>query len=993
MVQQKPGRAGHLQTYIGSEEINHQLTAMTIIQEFTGIVEKEKDVLPFLKKLDKAQKKELYPAIKKLQKYYSEFVQQGTSSSYSSRGTRAQSEILSTAAFICFNQKDFEQSASYYIINREKLAPILAWYCPDWFNSYVDKLASEEYVAHYFNYDWYLELVEQGYLQINRQMIAKILPNYIFKSLQKGYEYVPENLLKREVTLKEHIWYIFNHESGINWSDRYINLPEKSKDGLWIDTFKKYTGENKIDRRRLLKEALKASNNNFNQTLSGWFTELFIKLEPTKAETLELQEALFQALNSPHSKVVNTSAKYLKDLTDEKEFLVDAYLDYAPGMLTSESKTVVAGALMTLEKLAKKHPDQREQFCVIACQAFIHQDHNLQLRAAKLVQKFGDTNSDIIKETIQTYFDALFSEARDILTGFATAFVNDEAITEDALPGSDASLVEIRMPETFDEFVFLASQAFDQNETYHFDLLPAAILKFQQEMTADNILKLMPAFQRAYKLITSDWTSARGYLDDMLATFFISFGQLLVSFYPYAAEPLRQMHRAFVKLEDDKKAKWSGYQIRLGTIKPWDVYTHSLGYKPHKHILLNAFFMLERKIDLPLLSTPTHQPCLVSPSALIERLCRYQKARITPGEMDLQIAVARCLPNNQTEALKLADEKLTGEYRALMGLILGEDYRPKDSYNQKTAWLVAGVTKSLPNIPTEWSSLSGLSQPYLNGEFGWESLVEDYFWKQYDYNLKKNVDVPAKRKIIRINFSGKQKKASAFKAVLSKILPGQKEIELSVYDYTELKFDYISAEHNDIKRLLYLMPQQPDLLLAHIISKAFPYVDFIGENDKRLVTYTLETLLTLNYRYGTMSNLFVATCMISSDKTVRTYAAELWIKGVTEEQADSDAIGRIIGKHEKIELAPLKRFTDLVISNMFQISKKHNHALENLLTACIGQMNDTPINGCKKLLEVYAEVLAVNKSKPISEDAIARLNNWESAENLKKLIQKIKNMG
>jgi hypothetical protein len=132
--------------------------------------------------------------------------------------------------------------------------------------------------------------------------------------------------------------------------------------------------------------------------------------------------------------------------------------------------------------------------------------------------------------------------------------------------------------------------------------------------------------------------------------------------------------------------------------------------------------------------------------------------------------------------------------------------------------------------------------------------------------------------------------------------------------------------------------------------------------------------------------------MISSDKTVRTYAAELWIKGVTEKYIDSGLIGKIIGKHEQIELAPLKRFTDLVISNMFQISKKHNKVLESLLACCIEQMSDTPISGCKKLLEIYAEVLSVNKSTIINEHVITRLNIWESTETLKKVIQKLKNV-
>ena len=967
---------------------------MTVIEEFTNILENEREaeLISFLQRLDKEKKKELVPALKKLYKTYSAYSQEAGTTTYRPKWSSPQRTILGIAGFICHTQKDFEQGNSG-VINKETLDSILPWYCPSWFSDFINNYANQDFTPYFINYDWYMELVEQQYVSETPLLIAKILPNYIFKSLLKGYEYIPENLLKREVTLDEHIWYIFNHESGINWSDRYINLPDKSRDGLWIDTFKKYASENRIDRNRLLKESLKASNNNFNQTLSGWFIELFIKLEPTKAETIELQEGLFQVLSSPHSKVVNTSSRYLKDLTDEQEFLIDAYLDYSSSMLTSESKAVVASVLMTLDKLAKKYPNQREQICIISCQAFIHQDSNLQLRAAKLIQKYGETNSVPVKETIQAYYDALFSEARNVLTDFSKEFINNETLTEDNLTDASSGFVEIRIPETFDELVFLASQSFDQNETYHFDVLPASILKFQNEMTADNILKLMPAFQRAYKMITSDWTSSMGYLDNMLAKFFTSFGQLLVGFNPIAAEPIRLMQQSFVKLEDEKKAKWDGYKMRLGGIKPWDIYTHSLGYKPHKHILLNAFFMLERKISLPLLSTPTHEPCWVSPIVLIERLSQYQKANVIPGDMDFQIAIARCLPDNQTEAIKLANGNLKGEYRELMGLILGEDQHPKDSYKLKSAWLVAGVTKFSPNIDTEWISFSSLSDTYLNGEFEWDSLVEDYVWQQYDYKLRKNVDVAAKRKIIRVNFGDKQKKTSAFKTVLSKILPNQKEIEPSIYDYTELKFEYISAEHNDIKRLLYLIPRQPDILIAHIINKGLRYIDFSSENDKKLIIYTLETLLTLDYRHGTMSNLFIASCMISSDKTVRTYAAELWIKGVTGKYIDSDAIGKIIGKHEQIELAPLKRFTDLVISNMFQISKKHNKVLESLLACCIEQMSDTPISGCKKLLEIYAEVLSVNKSTIINEHVITRLNIWESTETLKKVIQKLKNVG
>lgn len=820
------------------------------------------------------------------------------------------------------------------------------------------------------------------------------MPEIIFPRKEKiwKFEYQPENLLKRDVTLRDHIWYLFEFETNLHGAENYKQFEDNSLPGRWMDALKRYVKEGKINRERLLKESISSATKNFNQSASNWFMDLFMFLEPTKSELLQFQNDLLNTFNSANSKPYNVVLKLFKDLALEPGFAISSFLDHVPLVLTAESKTAVSSALMVLDKLAKKYPDQREQICIVSCQAFIHQDNNLQLRAAKLIQKYGEINSELVKENIQTYYEALFSEARNVLTDFSKEFINDETLTKDDLTEAGSGFVEIRIPETFDEFVFLASQSFDQNETYHFDLLPASVLKFQNEMTTGNILKLMPAFQRAYKMITSDWTSSMGYLDNMLAKFFTSYGQLLVSFNPIAAEPIRLMQQSFVKLEDEKKAKWDGYKMRLGGIKPWDIYTHSLGYKPHKHILLNAFFMLEKKISLPLLSTPTHKPCWVSPMTLIERLSQYQKANIIPGGMDFQIAIARCLPDHQIEAIKLASENLKGEYRQLMGFILGEDQHPKDSYKIKSAWLVAGVSRSPLHINDEWISFSGLSAPYLNGEFEWNSVVEDYVWQQYDYKLSKNVDVPAKRKIIKIDFGDKQKKTSAFKTVLSKLLPNQKDTELSIYDYTELKFEYISAEHNDIRRLLYLTPKQPDIMIANIISKGLRYIDFSSENDKKLIIYTLETLLTLDYRHGSMSNLFIASCMISSDKTVRTYAAELWIKGVTEKHIDSDAIGKIIGKHEQIELALLKRFTDLVISNMFQISKKHNKALENLLACCIEQMSDVPISGCKKLLEIYAEVISVNRSKMISERVVTRLTAWESTESLKKVIQKLKNM-
>src|SRR6201986_718584 len=116
---------------------------MTAVEEFTKILEKEREdeIIPFLKTLDKKQKKELAPDLKKLNKHYSGYENVPGSNSYTARWTAPKRHILNAASFVCFNQKDFEQSESYGIINKKNLSEILPWYCPDWFNDYADNLA------------------------------------------------------------------------------------------------------------------------------------------------------------------------------------------------------------------------------------------------------------------------------------------------------------------------------------------------------------------------------------------------------------------------------------------------------------------------------------------------------------------------------------------------------------------------------------------------------------------------------------------------------------------------------------------------------------------------------------------------------------------------------------------------------------------------------------------------------------------------------------
>lgn len=968
---------------------------MTITEELALLVDKEKEnaLLPFLKKLNSAQKKELAPGLKKLFKNYSQFTEQGTLGSYRAKWSEKQRRMLGIAGFVCFNKKDFEQNNFAGVINKNVLDDLLPWYCPDWFDALINSYADESFVPFFLGYDWYMELVEQGYISPHPPMIAKLLPQYIFTPLKRGYTCNPEKLLIRPVTLEEHIWYIFDQETTINWSDRYIHVAEKTRDGHWIDTLKKFSDEKKLDRKRLLEGALSAANKHFNQTLSGWFIELFTCLAPDIEELQQLQPQLLQTLNSPHSKPVNVALKYLKELTGSSGFLTGDFQHQAGFLLTAEAKATVATTLMILEKLAKKYPEKRNELMLATCQALMHQDNALQLRAAKLIQKYGGPDQPELKEAVSAYQKVLLFDSRNLLAGFLNVVKESaEATAESAADVPErAPLTAIDLPQTFDELVYLACQAFDHNATYHFDLLPAALLHFQEEMTPDNISKLLPAFQRAYQLLSSDFTSARGYLDHMLATFFIDYGQLLTYLHGTAAEGIGQLRESFIRKEKEKQKKWSGYRIQpFSGIRQWDVFTHSTAYKPHKDILMSALFMLEKQLKLPLLSTPTHEPCWLLPVVLVERLSVYQKNNITPGYMDLQVAIARCDLRRIEDALTLAAQKLKGEYLQLIAFLLGSPSPHPQQHRLKAAWLTASLTRAPDGALREWFSYTNLHETHLTGNFEWSSSIEPYTYKKWDYASGANIEQSAKHSKIDIHLhNNREKQSPILKGLLQRLLPTGRNHEPPLCELVSLKYQYLSAEHNDIKRQLCLMPNQPEPWLAQIAHKAMTGPDFSGENEKKMILYTLEHLLGLDITYGPMTHLLIASCMLSNDKTVRVYAAELWISGIGRNALSSSRIGEIIGIHEKVELAPLKRFTDLAIGSMLQVSSKHNHALAALLSACIAQLADQPIANLKKLLDVYTEVLSACRNYTFGQEVISRLKTWEQHANLAASVKKI----
>ncbi|MDO1449652.1 DUF6493 family protein [Rhodocytophaga aerolata] len=974
---------------------------MTLLELFTSLLEKQQEQkLPaLLKDLTSAQKKELVPHIKTLSKEYFEYRPAIILSlnSYTRKASPVQEKILRIAAFVCFNYTDYKKHDTFgYILNNRMLEDILEWYCPDWLSSYINGYRQANFMHYQLTYQRLMELADKGFIVPQKELLVKVLPQSIYERSdnKNDWQYKPEHLLASEVTLKEHIWYLFELESNINWSNRYMRFDQElvSDQTSWIFTLISLSDEGKIDRQRLLKESLLATCKNFNKTLSGWFAQLFTALAPDKEELIGLQVELFATFNSPHSKPITTSLQYCKILAQQARFDSQRFLDYVPLLLSSKTKTILSATLSILEKLAKKHPGSREQICLVSSQVFIHREEDLQTKAAAIIEKYGDSSYTELQVALLPYYDSMLSTPRTILKHFLHQNVA-EPDSPLSLPESFQPIVQIseenqiKPIETIDELIYLVSQAFDNNESFHVDVLPAALINLQNEIKGDAIAKLASAFQRAYKIVLEGWQSTSGHLDHLLATFFIDYGRWLVKKYPHETKSIQELHSKYTAKDEGYLKQWSFYNLRIGKLHDWKTYNNDTMYEPYKQLLLAALAKIITGSTLPLLSTPTHTPGWIAPVALIKRLSQYQNKGVVPEPIDFQIALSRCAFENMEEALQEATSKLSGEYRELIKFLLVRESRPHGPLTQQVLWMVAALTKSPLKTHEEFAhfTCTELSRNFLSGQHSWKTYVEAYTYDRYDYVNRKTVLVHDTRKLLEIDSKATGKRQIGLSTIL-KFFTAKSEDEKLFYEHLKIKDQYLSVEHNDIKRLLLLIPHNPEPILAQIANKCLKYPSYGEAGDTKLLINTLECLLGIWKEFGEMAHLFVAACMLNSDKTVRSYAAAIWVEGIHKNSINSELVGEILGKHESIEFAPLKRLIDLINSNMMGISGKHTKALENMITALLTQLLDTPIHNHKKLLQLYLEILSLNKSIIRNTTIIHQLSVWKSTASLQTVI-------
>ncbi|CAM2940426.1 hypothetical protein DRF59_09105 [Chryseobacterium flavum] len=876
------------------------------------------EIIPFLKQLSAEQKKALIPTIKKMDREINKIVM--TKNSYHTAGSEDQHSIIDIASFVCMDQKNFGKNYWKLFRNREHTEQILEWGCPEWFSDFINESVEAEFTA--FNYKDILGWSEKGYVQPKPELLGHHLSNY------------PADLDQYPETLKTHFWYLCEYPSK--------SLPFYKE---WFPTVQKLVAEQKIDRRRFLKECLLASNRNFNKNVTGWFMDAFTAFKPTDEELTALQDELLAGLASVQSKAVNTILLHLKKIIRYPTFKADEFSHYLPNLLSSEVKTVVVSSLTLTEKIFQKRVMNPEMLGISLCTAFVSKDDGIQSKAAKIILKYIPV-SDHIKEALSHYSDNILINVRSVLA----KYIDDNPQELDDITAEKPMLVmeenKVDEPQNFEDLMFLLPLAIENPGTYYYDIALSGFIRFADKADAESVKLIEPVFQKACKTL-SKWEVP--YFNVILCNLIINYGLRLLVRYP---EQLKNLEKIYQKTSDEEATReaYANYHKKLGPL-------HGIGVggtamKAFKEIAVEAYRKMQAGDKIPLLSTITHTPCWIDPVILVERFEIYQNQNVSPDSLDLQLALQRCALDNTSEALALAEKKLKDEYKALLLFFLDKNSLPKGRFEHPEWWMTAGTTRSPEITFNEFK------------DFGYGTIPKEFFSGVYEW---KTID---------------SKKNSYYPAELSITIPK--------YHFTKRKdqlfLEYFIAEqkdHSDIHAFMWSFPNMPANVLARVAKICLFYSGLAEVYERNMVLNTAKALYTIKKPLEEMGYLFLGTIFLDGDKTIRGIAAEIWLEHVSHHMIDNARLGKVIGLHEKLEWAPVKRFTDLIQHHMLNVSKNHNKALEELICAILLQM-DQAVTNLKKLLEVYHEVLALNQSEA-NENVKEKLNNWKENSSLKKI--------
>lgn len=893
----------------------------TLKEQYLKIYESQdkEAMIPFLKSLSPKQKKELLIVLEECSSTFNHV-----------RCSGRIIDFIYTATFIiCCNQKQFSTLVQLYSLNIPELDKIFEWYCPGWFSKFLNKAVETNWI--YLDYLLLVDWTIKGYIQPTEKLIAETLAGIFRVRTANHPGFNIKELDTYPVTLDGHIWLLFKEVSWLDISntDSKYNASDK-QDSICSQAFIYYTSNGRIDRLRVLRECLSTVNNNFKKDLLGEFIELYKRLNPRPEEIIRMQPELFNALASVNTVMIDTVLQDIAQITGENDFLVDDFLVSLLPVLSSKTKKIVISALSVLEQIAETKKTKREAVCLQLAPVFLNKDESIQKKAATILLQWADPGSRIVKENLSQYNATILQSVQTLLKDFLYETDTIVSLAEEKptiqlpeTPIKEANKIPIA--DSFDDFIFFLSQLFKSDEIYRVEYLPTLIKQFDKQITAEKLPLLDVIFKAACERVSQHCIYGKGsermfgwdarLFKHIAALYLMEYGRTLINRYPEESEFLQHYYQKAVE-EDKNGIEYDFYtEPQFTSLEDW-VGGKRASYKPLHTIMLQNKELLSKEVDLPVLSLPTHTPAWVDPVILINRIKVWQDASHKLYLADLELALSRCFIENKDQFIKQAGKVLNEKYLTPVKEWFEQTLPGIERYTRQITWKISEEKKEAPDYTDRYAleiSLPDNPREHTNSIFSAIGI---------DKEIKNSVDL------------------------------------------------------KDLLAYLWFYPNTPEVTCVRILKEHFAFSQIAHAETRDHILTTIKTLADLKDTPNEITLLFLAACLLCSEKTIRDFAINLWIEKTSCGLLNNEQFGRITGELIDKEWTLPKRLTDAVLNNFLNIDNYHNQEIEKLLVATLSNIH-APVSNLKKLLETYHEVISLNKSKA-DTDRIPQLIEWES---------------
>lgn len=500
-----------------------------------------------------------------------------------------------------------------------------------------------------------------------------------------------------------------------------------------------------------------------------------------------------------------------------------------------------------------------------------------------------------------------------------------------------------RLPDVtdVDGLVSFMGRLTDGRDCCCLDLLLAASVRLHPFIKAEEVERMMPVFKWAGTVMEQP-AGGMGALDMLAASFLLDYAVVLAGM---------EKHTKCLKQQPFRD------------------------YKPYLDLVKLALRRIKRCNTLPLLSTPTHRPAWIDPVVLVSRLSEYQKRRMKPDSLDFQIAVSRVALDDTGKAVRLAEQALAGEYRELLLFLFRPEARPHGPFTFQAVWMTAALVKSPDTVYDEFADFpySAVHRGYLTGDIPFDVSIFEKPLGKAD-RIVQLIPPASKNVAIKWMFGG-----YALYMDYRPCFPIPLLVET---------FWMIPLREKDLRRLLLLSPNAPRVFLALLVRDRVRDAYWNDLELAKLSLITLQTLRELDLEWrGGMMLTFLAVCLLSVDRPVRLCAADLWAELVEKELIDNAALGRVFGKIQALEWAPVQRISGLVIEMLINRSSFHNKELSVLFVSFLSCLPEKPVKDLRQLLETFSELQTVNNWPKVKyEPLLSLFEAWKKKRRLAAVI-------